>query len=118
MIVAVSDIFALAAKAVTTTIPIVYIGGNDPARIGLVSSLSSPGGNVTGVTVLNVEIAAKRLQLLNEMIPTASTIAALLDPATPNLEIELAKLSRCRQSSWCAGSYRAGGHSCRGRLGD
>jgi len=88
MIVAVSDIFALAAKAATTTIPIVYIGGNDPARIGLVSSLNSPGGNVTGVTVLNVEIAAKRLQLLNEMIPTASTIAALLDPATPNLEID------------------------------
>ena len=59
--------FALAAKAATTAIPIVYIGGNDPVRIGLVSSLSNPGGNVTGVTVLNVEIAAKRLQLLNEV---------------------------------------------------
>jgi ABC-type uncharacterized transport system substrate-binding protein len=60
VIVAVSDSFALAAKAATTAIPIVYIGGNDPVRIGLVASLNSPGGNVTGVTVLNVEIAAKR----------------------------------------------------------
>jgi putative tryptophan/tyrosine transport system substrate-binding protein len=88
VILAVSDIFALAAKAATTAIPIVYIGGNDPVRIGLVTSLNSPGGNVTGVTVLNVEIAAKRLQLLHELIPTAPTIAALLDPATPNFEID------------------------------
>jgi len=88
VILAVSDSFALAAKAATTAIPIVYIGGNDPVRIGLVASLNSPGGNVTGVTVLNVEIAAKRLQLLNELIPTAPTIAALLDPATPNFEID------------------------------
>src|SRR5262245_8716800 len=88
VILALSDSFALAVKAATTAIPIVYIGGNDPVRIGLISSLSSPGGNVTGVTVLNVEIAAKRLQLLHELIPTAPTIAAMLDPATPNLEID------------------------------
>jgi ABC-type uncharacterized transport system substrate-binding protein len=88
VILAVSDSFALAAKAATTAIPIVYIGGNDPVRIGLVSSLNSPGGNVTGITVLNVEIAAKRLQLLNELIPTAPTIAALLDPGTPNFGID------------------------------
>jgi putative ABC transport system substrate-binding protein len=88
VILAVSDSYALAAKAATTAIPIVYVGGNDPVRIGLVTSLSSPGGNVTGVTVLNVEIAAKRLQLLHELIPTAPTIAVLLDPATPNFEID------------------------------
>jgi putative tryptophan/tyrosine transport system substrate-binding protein len=88
VIMAVSDSFALAAKAATTAIPIVYIGGNDPVRIGLVTSLNRPGGNITGVTVLNVEIAAKRLQLLNELIPTARTIAALLDPATPNFELD------------------------------
>jgi ABC-type uncharacterized transport system substrate-binding protein len=88
VILAVSDSYALAAKAATTAIPIVYIGGNDPVSIGLVTSLNSPGGNVTGVTVLNVEIAAKRLQLLNELIPTTPTIAALLDPATPNFEID------------------------------
>ena len=69
VILAVSDSYALAAKAATTAIPIVYIGGNDPVRIGLVTSLSSPGGNVTGVTVLNVEIAAKRLQLLTRADP-------------------------------------------------
>ena len=88
VILAVSDSYALAAKAATTSIPIVYIGGNDPVRIGLVTSLNRPEGNVTGVTVLNVEIAPKRLQLLNELIPTASTIAALLDPGTPNFEID------------------------------
>jgi putative ABC transport system substrate-binding protein len=88
VILAVSDSFALAAKAGTTAIPIVYIGGNDPVRIGLVSSLNHPGGNVTGVTVLNVEIAAKRLQLLHELIPTAPTIVAVLDPGTPNFEID------------------------------
>ena len=87
VIVAVSDSYALAAKAATTSTPIVYVGGTDPVSIGLVTSLSKPGGNVTGVTVLNVEIAAKRLQLLNELIPTAQTIAALLDPATPSFEI-------------------------------
>ena len=87
VIVAVSDSYALAAKAATTSTPIVYVGGTDPVSIGLVTSLSKPGGNVTGVTVLNVEIAAKRLQLLNELIPTARTIAALLDPATPSFEI-------------------------------
>jgi putative ABC transport system substrate-binding protein len=88
VILVVSDSYALAAKAATTAIPIVFIGGNDPVRIGLVTNLNKPDGNVTGVTVLNVEIAAKRLQLLNELIPTAPTIAALLDPATPNFEID------------------------------
>jgi ABC-type uncharacterized transport system substrate-binding protein len=88
VILAVSDSYALAAKAATTAIPIVFIGGNDPVRVGLVTSLNRPGGNVTGVTVLNVEIAAKRLQLLNELIPTAPNVAALLDPATPNFEID------------------------------
>jgi putative ABC transport system substrate-binding protein len=104
VILAVSDSFALAAKVVTTAIPIVYIGGN-PLRIGLVSSLNSPGGNVTGVTVLNVENAAKRLQLLNELIPTAPIIVALLDPGTPNFEIDsenlvaAAKFLACRLKS-------------------
>jgi putative ABC transport system substrate-binding protein len=88
VILAVSDSYALAAKAATKVIPIVYVGGNDPVRIGLVTSLNSPGGNATGVTVLNVEIAAKRLQLLKELIPNAPTFAALLDPATPNFEID------------------------------
>ena len=98
VILASSDIFALAAKAATTAIPIVFTGGNDPVRIGLVASLNRPGGNVTGVTVLNVEIAAKRLQLLNELMPGAASIAALLEGgANPNLEIDSSNLTAAAQ---------------------
>jgi putative ABC transport system substrate-binding protein len=98
VILASSDIFALAAKAATTAIPIVFTGGNDPVRIGLVASLNRPGGNVTGATVLNVEIVAKRLQLLNELMPKAATIAALLEGGTnPNLEIDIRNLTAAAQ---------------------
>ena len=111
VLVAVSDSLALAAKAATTEIPIVYIGGNDPVKIGLVSSLNRPGGNVTGVTVLNVEIAAKRFQLMNEMIPSAPSIAALLDSATPNFDIDFKLADRRRQSRGFSGSHRIREHA-------
>ena len=117
VILVVSDTYALAVKAATTAIPIVYIGGNDPVRIGLVASLNRPGGNVTGVTVLNVEIAAKRLQLLNELMPTTQAIAALLDPGTPNFEIDFKKLGSRRPTSWLASSYCAGSQRRRGWFG-
>src|SRR5262245_32820110 len=76
---------ALAAQAATTTIPIVFVTGADPIAAGLVASLARPGGNVTGVTTLNVEVGPKRLQLLHEVVPTASTMALLVNPANPTL---------------------------------
>jgi putative ABC transport system substrate-binding protein len=76
----------LVAKAATTTIPIVFTISGDPVQIGLVASLSRPGGNVTGVAQLNVEVGSKRLQLVHELLPTASIIAVLVNPANPNTE--------------------------------
>ena len=76
---------ALAAKAASTTIPIVFAIASDPVQLGLVASLSRPGGNITGVVTLNVEIAPKRLELLHELIPTATSFALLVNPANPAL---------------------------------
>jgi putative tryptophan/tyrosine transport system substrate-binding protein len=78
---------ALAAKAATTTIPIVFESGADPVEMGLITSLSRPGGNMTGVSDLNLEVGPKKLQLLHELVPTATIIGLLLNPANPNREI-------------------------------
>src|SRR4051794_3452026 len=74
------------AKAATTTIPIVFYLGGDPVSAGLVTSLNRPGGNLTGVTNLNVELGPKRLELLHELVPTATTIVLLVNPTNSNAE--------------------------------
>jgi ABC-type uncharacterized transport system substrate-binding protein len=79
----------LIAKTATTTIPIVFTTSSDPVDLGLVTSLSRPGGNVTGVVTLNVELASKRLEQLHELVPSASVIALLLNPTNPNVKNEL-----------------------------
>jgi putative ABC transport system substrate-binding protein len=81
----------LAAKAATTTIPIVFAMGGDPIKYGLVASLNRPDGNITGVSILNTELGAKRLQLLHELVPTKS-IAVLVNPTDPGTEPQLQDL--------------------------
>ena len=80
---------ALAAKSATTTIPIVFEMGADPIAIGLVGSLSHPGGNITGISSLSVEVTPKRLEFLHELMPMATLVAVLINPTSPTAESQL-----------------------------
>jgi putative ABC transport system substrate-binding protein len=85
---------ALAAKAATASVPIIFGIGSDPVAVGLVATLNRPGGNVSGVTSLNVEVAPKRLELLREILPSATNMALLINPAVPALAESAVRVSQ------------------------
>jgi putative tryptophan/tyrosine transport system substrate-binding protein len=91
-VIAANTPVALPAKAATTTIPIVFLTAADPVEAGLVASLNRPGGNLTGVSILNVELGPKRLELLHELVPSASIVALLINPTHPAAETALKDL--------------------------
>ena len=95
----------LAAKAATTTIPIVFATDGDPVRLGLTDSLSRPGGNITGVTNLNVEVAPKRVELAHELNPAATVIALLVNPTNPLAEAVTKDLASSRPHFRGAAQY-------------
>jgi putative ABC transport system substrate-binding protein len=80
------DLPILAAKAATATVPVVFVTGGDPVASGFVASLNSPGGNLTGVSFLPTLLVAKRVELLNELMPAGSTLAVLVNPKNPNAQ--------------------------------
>ena len=82
---------ALAAKSVATSIPIVFVNAADPVQLGLVASLNKPGGNITGVTNISAELEAKRLGLLRELVPSATSMAVLVNPTRPGVNAQLAQ---------------------------
>ena len=83
---------ALAAKSATTTIPIVFEMGADPVAVGVVGNLNRPGGNLTGVSSLNVQVTPKRLEILHEVVPTAAEVAVLVNPTSPTTDSQLQNL--------------------------
>ena len=84
----------LAAKQATSTIPIVFVGGDDPINLGLVASLNRPGGNVTGVVLLTADILGKRMEMLGEVIPMGGRIGVLVNPTSSFQKTALAEVER------------------------
>ena len=106
MIAAASTPAGPAAKAATTTIPIVFVTASDPVAAGLVASLNRPGGNVTGVTGLAVELGQKQLEVLHELVPTATLIGVLINPTSPTCEQQRPGQARSRCKYEPAGRQR------------
>lgn len=88
---------AMVAKAVVTTVPVVFAVAVDPVEVGLVPSLNHPGGNLTGVTNLNVEMGPKKLEVIRELLPAATRVAVLLNPSSPLAYLFLANCCRQRR---------------------
>jgi putative tryptophan/tyrosine transport system substrate-binding protein len=89
---------ALAAKAATTTIPVVFVIGGDPVRYGLVASLNRPGGNLTGVSLMLNDLGPKRLELMRDLVPGANKITALINPTNPNAKSDTDDLLKAANS--------------------
>jgi putative ABC transport system substrate-binding protein len=89
---------ALAAKAATATIPIVFVAGGDPVRVGLVASLGRPGGNVTGVTFIASSLTPKLLEILYQLVPGTTAIAALVNPYYPDVDLQLRELQNAAEA--------------------
>jgi putative ABC transport system substrate-binding protein len=98
VIVTIGEAATLAAKAATTTIPIVFQTGSDPVKLGLVAALNRPGANATGITLLSTELTAKRLQLLRELIPNRGLFGVLADPLVPDSESLIQDLLRAART--------------------
>jgi putative ABC transport system substrate-binding protein len=100
VIAAISPTAALAAKAATGTIPIVFIVNEDPVRLGLVASLARPGGNLTGINFLSGEVVAKRLELMRELVPAATRVAVLVNPVNAtNTETTLREMAAAARTT-------------------
>jgi putative ABC transport system substrate-binding protein len=100
---------ALAAQAASKAIPIVFLVSDDPVRLSLVTSLSRPGGNITGINILNSEVTTKRLELLRELVPNAVRIAVLVNPSDATLTAALGLQPRF----WPRASRRRSSRRCR-----
>jgi ABC-type uncharacterized transport system substrate-binding protein len=94
---------ALAAKAATTAVPIVFVTGGDPVRVGLVASLNRPAGNVTGISFITAELGSKQLGLLRELRPGTARIAVLADPKWPLTQPFVSDLRAALETDWLAG---------------
>jgi putative ABC transport system substrate-binding protein len=103
---------AVAAKAATATIPIVFTVGSDPVKTGLVANLGRPGGNATGINIFSAELGAKRLGLLHDLMPTVSVVALLVNPHFPNVESYVSEVeTAARAIGWQVRVLNAGNES-------